>query len=65
LKAGIGFKIGDFVSLVGRGLGCFIYAMYAAWKFSIVFLGIVPFMILFLILLIVFNKKFTVREFKA
>lgn len=64
-KAGIGFKIGDFISLIGRGIGCVIYAMIAAWKFSIVFLGLFPFVSLLTACLVVFAKKYTQQEFLA
>ena len=62
LRLGMGFKISDFISLVGRGIGCLIYAMIAAWKFSIVFLGIMPFMSVCIVVLINLVKKYTVIE---
>lgn len=65
LRLGMGFKISDFVSLCGRGLGCFIYAMIAAWKFSIVFLVIMPFMSGSVVILINLIKKYTIIELKA
>lgn len=61
----MGFKISDFICLVGRGIGCFIYAMIAAWKFSIVFLAIMPFMSGSVVILINLIKKYTVIELKA
>jgi ATP-binding cassette subfamily B (MDR/TAP) protein 1 len=61
----MGFKISDFIVLAGRGLGCFIYAMISAWKFSIVFLGIMPFLAACVVLLIIFIKRFTLIELKA
>nr|QUF59441.1 ATP-binding cassette transporter Abcb1-like12 [Brachionus angularis] len=65
LKLGMGFKIPDFISLVGRGIGCFIYAMISAWKFSIVFLAIMPFISASTSFLITFIKKFTISELKS
>lgn len=64
LKMGMGFKIPDFISLVGRGFGCFIFAMISAWKFSIVFLAIMPIITVCTVVLINFVKKFTIQEFK-
>lgn len=61
----MGFKISDFVTLIGRGIGCFIYAMISAWMFSIVFLGIMPFMALCVVCLINLIKKYTRIELKA
>lgn len=61
----MGFKIPDFISLIGRGLGCFIYAMISAWKFTIVFLAIMPFITISTALMITFIKKYTIQEFKS
>lgn len=61
----MGFKISDFVCLCGRGLGCFIYAMISAWKFSIVFVAIMPFMAGSVFSLISLIKKYTIIELKA
>lgn len=65
IKSAINFKFTDFISLFGRGIGCFLFAFVIAWKFSIVFLAILPMMILSLILMIRIIKKYTVLEFKA
>lgn len=61
----MGFRITDFVTLIFRGILCFIYAMTTVWKFSIVFLGIMPFMAIFVVILVTRIKKFTVIELKA
>lgn len=65
LRLGMGFKISDFIVMVGRGVGCLIYAMIAAWKFSIVFLALMPFMSVCIVVLINLVKKYTVVELKS
>lgn len=65
LRNGMGFKITDFISLAGRGVGCFIYAMVAAWKFSIIFVALMPFMAGSIVILISLIKKYTIIELKA
>nr|UOU03327.1 ATP-binding cassette subfamily B1-like 12 [Brachionus rubens] len=65
LKLGMGFKIADFISLIGRGVGCLIFALISAWKFSIVVLAIVPFISVSTAFMINFIKKFTIQEFKS
>lgn len=62
LKMGMGFKIAEFISLIGRGIGCLIYALISAWKFSIVALAIMPFISVSTAALISFIKKFTIKE---
>jgi ATP-binding cassette subfamily B (MDR/TAP) protein 1 len=64
-RNGIGFKIPDFITLVVRGLACFTYAMISAWKFSIVFLAILPFVSILTSLLITVSKKYTIKELKS
>ena len=65
IKQAINFKLSDFISLFGRGLGCFVFAFVIAWKFAIVFLGILPLMIGSLIVMIGIIKKYTILEFKS
>jgi ATP-binding cassette subfamily B (MDR/TAP) protein 1 len=61
----MGYKISDFISMIGRGIGCFIYAMISSWKFTIVFLGIMPFISICTAFIIIFAKKYTVKELKG
>jgi ABC-type multidrug transport system fused ATPase/permease subunit len=65
IKSAINFKFTDFLSLFGRGFGCFVFAFAIAWKFSVVFLALIPLMILSLFLMIRIIKKYTIEEFKA
>ncbi|CAF0763048.1 unnamed protein product [Brachionus calyciflorus] len=65
LKLSMGYKIADFISLLGRGIGCLIYALISAWKFSLVSLAIMPFISLSTAFMISFIKKFTIQEFKS
>ena len=51
--------------MFSRGLACIIFSLAIAWKFAIVFLAFVPFMILFIILMVIFIKKYTIEEFKG
>lgn len=48
-----------------RGVACTILALIAAWKFSIIFLGLLPFMIISTALMVVMIRKYTIAEFKA
>ncbi|RNA02697.1 multidrug resistance 1 [Brachionus plicatilis] len=65
LKTGMGFKIAEFISLIGRGIGCLIYALISAWKFSLIALAIMPFISVSTALMISFIKKFTIKELEA
>ena len=46
-------------------MGCYIFALATAPKFSVVFLGLTPFMILATMLMVLMIKKYTIEEFKA
>ena len=46
-------------------LTCYIFAIVTAWKFSIVFLGLTPFMISASMIMVLMIKKYTIEEFKA
>nr|QNH67871.1 ATP-binding cassette transporter subfamily B member 1-like protein X10 [Brachionus rotundiformis] len=63
LRTGFGYKIGDFVSILSRALACFIYAMISAWKFGLVMLSILPFMIISTVLMVMFIKKYSIQEY--
>ncbi len=65
IKVGIGYKVGDFLAMFTRGIGCIVFALYMAWKFAIVFLALVPFMSLFFALMVRFVKKYTIEELKC
>lgn len=65
IKGAINYKFTDFISLLFRGIGCFVFGFVIAWKFAVVFLAILPLMILSLIVLIAFIKKYTILEFKS
>lgn len=65
IKNGINFKFGDFIMLLARGLSCIILSLALAWKFSIVFVALVPVMVICTVKMINITKKYTVEEFKA
>jgi len=65
LKYGINFKFTDFLTLLGRGVGCLIFSFVSAWKFSIVFMALLPFMILATAIMVAMIKKYTIKEFQA
>nr|QNH67930.1 ATP-binding cassette transporter subfamily B member 1-like protein X2 [Brachionus plicatilis] len=65
IKVGISFKVSDFVCMLSRGIACTIMALVKAWKFTIVFFALIPFMILSTALMVVSVRKYTVAEFKA
>ena len=65
LRIGLGYKIGDFVSVISRALACFIYALISAWKFGLVMLAILPFMTISTILMVMFIKKYSIKEYIA
>ena len=62
---GFNFKFGDFISLAGRGIGCLVLAFASSWKFSLVFMAIIPFLTGFTFMLFFTIKKYTVREFQS
>ncbi|CAF0737437.1 unnamed protein product [Brachionus calyciflorus] len=65
VKFGIGFKLSDFIHLMCRGLACTVFALVRAWKFSIVFIPIIPFIILSTSLMVLMTRKYTIEEFKS
>ena len=64
-RVAIGYKFTDFIILIGRGVACLIYALVSAWKFSIVFLPIVPVIVTSTNLMIRVIKKYSIREFSS
>ncbi len=65
LKGVINFKFSDCLTQVGKGLACITFALVTAWKFTLPFLAIVPFMVISLNLMIHYIKKYSIREFMA
>nr|UOU03323.1 ATP-binding cassette subfamily B1-like 3-2 [Brachionus rubens] len=65
VKFGIGFKFSDFISLICRGIACTTFALIQAWKFSIVFIAIIPLMILSTTMMVLMIRKFTIEELKS
>ncbi len=65
IKAGIGFKVGDFIAMLFRGIACILFGIVTAPKFAIVFLAFVPLMMFSMVMMITMIKKYTVEEFKA
>ena len=64
-KMAICYKFSDFVSLMARGLALITFAMINAWKFTIVFLPIIPVIVLCTNLMIRVIKKYTIKEFAS
>ena len=65
LRSVISFKFSDFIILMGSGAGCELFALITAWKFSIIFLALMPFIIISLNLMIRTVRTYTINEFKA
>nr|APD26537.1 ATP-binding cassette transporter subfamily B member 1-like X5 protein [Brachionus koreanus] len=65
IKLVIGFRFADFINLISRGVGCFIFSMIQAWKFTIIYLSLIPFIILLSALMTILNKKFTLKELRS
>jgi ABC-type multidrug transport system fused ATPase/permease subunit len=63
LKGVINFKFSDCLTQVGKGIACIIFALVTAWKFTLPFLTIVPFMVISLNLMIHYIKKYSIQEF--
>jgi ABC-type multidrug transport system fused ATPase/permease subunit len=51
--------------LIVRGLACTILALVLAWKFSIVFIALIPIMVFSTMKMIDMIKKYTIEEFKS
>lgn len=51
--------------MLSRGLACATFAMVTSWKFTIVFLALIPFMILSTALMVVMIRKYTIAEYGA
>lgn len=63
LKGTIDYKFSDFISQLTRGIACIVFALISAWKFTIVFMAIVPLMVISLNLMIHYLKKYSIQEF--
>nr|APD26550.1 ATP-binding cassette transporter subfamily B member 1-like X9 protein [Brachionus koreanus] len=62
ISTAIGFKLSEFIYLVCRGIGCTIFAFIQAWKFSLLIVSILPFVIISLIFMSNLTKKYTLSE---
>ena len=65
LKVAIGYKLAEFIRSFTRGLGCIVYSMLVAWKFSIIFLPIIPLIFLSSTMMIASTKKYTKIEMES
>lgn len=65
IKNVINFKFGDFITLMARGTSCTILSLVLAWKFSIVFIALIPIMVISTMKMIQIVKKYTIQEFAA
>jgi ABC-type multidrug transport system fused ATPase/permease subunit len=65
VKSGINYKVADFIYFMVRGMACLLLALIVAWKFTIVFLAIIPFMILCTSIMTSLIKKYTKREYSS
>lgn len=65
IKSGINYKFADFINQLARGLSCVILSLALAWKFSVVFIGLIPVMVYATVKMIEMIKKYTIEEFKS
>lgn len=48
--------------MLGRGIACLAFSFYVAWKFSVVFLAVLPFIIACSLALIHYASRYTQNE---
>jgi ATP-binding cassette subfamily B (MDR/TAP) protein 1 len=65
IKMGINYKISDFLYFLCRGVGCLSLGILIAFKFTIVFLVLVPIMIFTSSFLGTKSKQYTKKELKS
>lgn len=65
IRSAVNFKLADFLIIGFRDLAFIIISMILAWKFSIVFLFMMPFMLLSGFLMVALLKKYTVEELNS
>jgi ATP-binding cassette subfamily B (MDR/TAP) protein 1 len=65
IQIAIGHKFQDALCQSTRGLSCLLIAISLAWRFSIVFLALVPVTTLFTALTVKIAKKYTIKELLA
>ena len=65
IRQSISEKFSDCLSQIITGVACYIVATVYSWKFTIVFLAILPLMIMSLTLMLRYLKKYSVQEFVA
>lgn len=61
----IGFKVGDFIYLMGRSMGVITFAFVSVPRFTVVFLPIVISMVVAAFVMVNMTKKYTVQELKS
>ena len=59
------FKLAYFVFLLSEIVCCLIFSFVTAWKIALLFLGIIPFIIVSLVLLVFMFQKYTKLESDA
>jgi ABC-type multidrug transport system fused ATPase/permease subunit len=65
IKKAMNFKLAYFIFLISEIVACLIFAFVIAWRIAVLFLGILPFIIISLILLVVLLEKYTHLEQEA
>lgn len=65
MKQGLNYKAADFIYFACRGLTCLVLSLSIAWRFTIVFLAIVPVMVFCTSYVTNTIKKYTRKEFKS
>lgn len=65
IKLGIGFKLADFVSMLCRSGACLLVAIVSAWKFTLVFLSLVPLIVASIVLMVIKMKQYSLAELRA
>ncbi len=65
IRVCVGDKVTNFITMVGRAVGCLVLAMVSAWKFSIVILAVVPVIATCMSFIVLFTKKYIIKEMKS
>lgn len=65
IRSALNYKFGDSINMILRSLGCIILSMTLAWKFTIVFLCLVPLTVYATVKMIATIKKYTIDELKS
>lgn len=65
IKMGIGFKLSDFLNMLCRSGACLCVALFSAWKFTLAFLILAPFIVASIVLMVIKMKQYSLAELRA